>query len=86
MQRIVINLLSNGIKFTDSGSVTVSASQADGQLVIAVSDSGKGIPADELPTIFDEYRQAEGSESPVQKEPAWACPSRRSSRNCWVGP
>ena len=35
--------------------------------VIAVSDTGKGIPSDEPPTIFDEYRQAEGSESSVQK-------------------
>ena len=67
LQQMVINLLSNAIKFTDTGNVTVSASQADGQLVIAVSDTGKGIPADELPTIFDEYRQAEGSESSVQK-------------------
>ena len=32
-----------------------------------MSDTGKGIPDDELPTIFDEYRQAEGSESSVQK-------------------
>ena len=67
LQQMVINLLSNAIKFTDTGSVTLSASQADGQLVIAVSDTGKGIPAYELPTIFDEYRQAEGSESSVQK-------------------
>jgi two-component system chemotaxis sensor kinase CheA len=37
-------------------------------LVIAVSDTGKGIPAKELPTLFDEYRQVEGqSESIVQK-------------------
>ncbi len=47
--------------------MTVSAAQVDGQLVIAVSDTGKGITADELPAIFDEYRQAEGSESAVQK-------------------
>ena len=67
LQQMVINLLSNAIKFTHSGSVSVSASQSDDQLVIAMSDTGKGIPADELPTIFDEYRQAEGSESSVQK-------------------
>ena len=67
LQQMVINLLSNAIKFTDSGSVTVSVATEDGQLVVAVSDTGKGIPSDELPTIFDEYRQAEGSESSVQK-------------------
>ncbi len=67
VQQMVINLLSNAIKFTDSGSVTVNASQADGQLVVSVTDTGKGIPADELPTLFDEYRQVEGSESSVQK-------------------
>ena len=45
----------------------MSAATENGHLVIAVSDTGWGIPADELPTIFDEYRQAEGSESSVQK-------------------
>ncbi len=64
---MVINLLSNAIKFTDSGSVSVKAEQSDGQLVVSVTDTGKGIPADELPTLFDEYRQVEGSESSVQK-------------------
>ena len=58
LQQMVINLLSNAIKFTDSGSV--SASQADGQLVIAVTDTGKGIPAEELPTIFDESAKPKG--------------------------
>jgi len=73
VQQMVINLLSNAIKFTDSGSVSVKAEVQGGrgqrgdELVISVSDTGKGIPADELPTLFDEYRQVEGSESSVQK-------------------
>ena len=74
VQQMVINLLSNAIKFTDSGSVTVKAERESGggesgreNLVISVTDTGKGIPADELPTLFDEYRQVEGSESSVQK-------------------
>ena len=64
LQQMVINLLSNAIKFTDSGSVSVSAATEDGQLIVSVFDT---LPAEELPTIFDEYRQAEGSESSVQK-------------------
>ncbi|MCH8992261.1 MAG: sensor histidine kinase, partial [Acidobacteria bacterium] len=46
---------------------TVTAEQSDGQLVVSVTDTGKVIPADELLTLFDEYRQVEGSESSVQK-------------------
>ena len=69
---MIINLLSNATKFTDSGEITVSAvgsglSAEEASLVIAVSDTGKGIPDDELSTLFDEYRQVEGqSDSVVQ--------------------
>ncbi|MDP6778426.1 MAG: two-component regulator propeller domain-containing protein, partial [Candidatus Latescibacteria bacterium] len=62
LRRMVINLLSNAIKFTDSGTVTVNAASQGDQLVIAVADTGKGIPADEIDTIFDEYRQVKGSD------------------------
>ena len=63
VRQMVINLLSNAIKFTDSGSVTVQSHREDDQLVIAVAGTGKGIPPDEIDTIFDEYRQVKGSDS-----------------------
>jgi len=62
VRQMLINLLSNAVKFTDTGSVTVRASREAGDLVIAVADTGKGIPADEIDTIFDEYRQVKGSD------------------------
>jgi len=62
LRRMIINLLSNAIKFTDTGSVTINAARSGDQLAIAVTDTGKGIPADEIDTIFDEYRQVKGSD------------------------
>jgi signal transduction histidine kinase len=62
IRQMLINLLSNAIKFTDSGSVTVLARQENDQLVLSVSDTGQGIPDDEVGTIFDEYRQVKGSD------------------------
>jgi len=74
LRQMIINLLSNAIKFTDAGEVKVRVWKDKGEvapgeemLEIAVSDTGKGIPADELPTIFDEYHQVKGSESTIQK-------------------
>jgi signal transduction histidine kinase len=60
VRQIVFNLLSNAIKFTKSGRValTVDADE-DGQMRVAVSDSGIGIPADKLDEIFESFRQAE---------------------------
>jgi signal transduction histidine kinase len=65
LRHVVINLLSNAIKFTDAGEVLVRArveGQANGDvmLVITVADTGVGIPADALETIFEEFQQVEG--------------------------
>jgi PAS domain S-box-containing protein len=60
VKQIIINLVSNAIKFTDRGSVTVSAELADANTWrIRVADTGVGIPPHQQEVIFDEFLQAE---------------------------
>lgn len=60
---IVRNLVANAVKFTDRGSVEITAERRDGGLAITVTDTGVGIPADQLETIFEEFRQVSPSDS-----------------------
>ncbi|NVB84194.1 MAG: response regulator [Kofleriaceae bacterium] len=61
LRQILLNLLSNAAKFTESGEVIVQANREGDTLVIVVEDTGVGIPADQLPYIFDKFRQVDGS-------------------------
>lgn len=62
-RHILQNIIGNAVKFTEQGRVEISAKQVADNILITVSDSGIGIAAEELPTIFDEFRQADGSTS-----------------------
>jgi signal transduction histidine kinase len=59
VRQILLNLLSNAIKYTDDGSIVVRAASDDGRLRVAVTDTGVGIPSDELGRVFDEFHRAE---------------------------
>jgi len=62
MQQVMTNLVSNAIKFTESGGRVVVRLRRDGGAVaIDVADSGVGIDAEFLPFVFDRFRQADSS-------------------------
>jgi signal transduction histidine kinase len=59
VRQVVFNLLSNAIKFTPArGRVDISAGVNDGRVEVAVADTGPGIPAGDLETIFEEFGQS----------------------------
>ena len=63
--RVLSNLLGNAIKFTpEGGKITVRAERRGGDLSIAVADTGPGIPADDLPHVFDRYWKAAVASKP----------------------
>jgi len=63
LRQVLVNLVSNGIKFTEVGHVSLTISATDDanadDLVIAVADTGSGIHADDLASIFEAFRQVD---------------------------
>ncbi len=57
LQRVVENFVTNAIKYTDVGSVTIECREDSGSLYIEVVDTGIGIPESELESIFEAYEQ-----------------------------
>jgi signal transduction histidine kinase len=63
LDQLLSILLDNAGKYTDSGRVSAAITRGDGAIYIEVSDSGRGIPADQLDSIFDRFFRADASRS-----------------------
>ena len=66
-ERIILNLLSNAFKYSKNGVITVDVRNAGKQLVVAISDTGSGIPEDQLDKIFNRFHRVENSEGRSQE-------------------
>ena len=61
IRQALLNLLNNGIRFTDQGEIAVQTERRDHEVLISISDTGIGIPEEELENIFDEFYQTEAA-------------------------
>jgi len=60
-EKIVLNLVSNAFKFTLAGEIDVAVKETDGHFQLAVSDTGSGIPAEELPHMFERFHRVQAA-------------------------
>ena len=61
LRQVLVNLVGNAVKFTSQGGVTVHATRAVNAITITFQDTGAGIPLDQQERIFDEFYQADQS-------------------------
>ncbi|MFF9768309.1 SpoIIE family protein phosphatase [Streptomyces sp. NPDC014636] len=62
-EKVILNLLSNALKFTFDGAVRVSMRCADTHAVVTVSDTGIGVPEAEMPRLFERFHRIENARS-----------------------
>ena len=63
LEQMIINLVSNAIKYTDRGGIAISLNLRDNRVILTVKDTGIGIPKRDLPNIFDRFYRVDKSRS-----------------------
>jgi signal transduction histidine kinase/ActR/RegA family two-component response regulator len=66
-EKIVLNFLSNAFKYTLHGEIEVTLRRVDGKAVLSVRDTGTGIPADQVPLLFERFHRVAGTRGRTQE-------------------
>jgi signal transduction histidine kinase len=61
IRQVMLNLVNNALKFTETGSIRIRAMRQDAKILISIRDTGVGIPADKLEAVFQEFTQVDTS-------------------------
>ncbi|MCS7220849.1 MAG: ATP-binding protein [Anaerolineae bacterium] len=57
IRQVLLNLVSNSLRFTEQGGVTIRLQKSQGALIVCVEDTGPGIAPEDIPKVFEEFRQ-----------------------------
>jgi signal transduction histidine kinase len=75
LTQVLLNLVGNAIKFTDSGEVRISANAMNSHFAVRVSDTGPGIPVEEQQRVFEQFIRSTVPIPRPRAASAWALPS-----------
>jgi signal transduction histidine kinase len=85
LTQVLLNLVGNAIKFTDTGEVRVSAKASDGHFAVSVTDTGPGIPREHQSRIFEHSTRSTAPTQRRRAAPDLASPSPSRSSRCTAG-